>query len=84
MEELPGMDPTELIQKSSGSTLHSNLLKVRQHSLIPASRKAALVANSNPVAMERDLQLSSGARQLEMSVILSRPLNHNNNNKKVS
>ena len=84
MEEQPGMDPTELIQKSSGSTLHSSLLKVRLHSLIPASRKSVSAVSSNPVAMERDLQLSSGARQLEMSVILSRPLNHNNNNKKVS
>ena len=84
MEEQPGMDPTELIQKSSGSILHSSLVKVRLHSLIPTSQKTI----SEAVAMERDLQLSSGARQLETSVILNRQHNHNNNNnhkhKKVS
>jgi hypothetical protein len=79
MEERPGMDPTVLIQKSSGSTLHSSLLKVRPHSLIPASRKMTLKA----VAMEKeDLQLSTGARQLEMSVILSKQLKHNNKHQK--
>ena len=69
MEEQPGMDPTELIQKSSGSTLHSSLLKVRPHTLIPTSRRVPL-ATLEAVVMERDLQLSSGARLAEMSVIL--------------
>lgn len=76
MEEQPGI----VIQKSSGSILQESLIKVRPQTLIPASRRTT----SEAVAMERDLQLSSGARQLEMSVILTKRLNHNHKLQKLS
>ena len=79
MEVLPGLAKTVYILKSSGSILRSRLIKVRP----PTSQKP----HSAVVVMGRDLQLSTGARLLETSVILISPINNSSSHnqlKKVS